>query len=92
MILLFPLRQKPENVEIIVGTIDLKNGGKAYQSKKFFAHEKHDSPRFSNDIALILINEEIKFDDKVEPIDLATEDTPADSTLQLSKILFQNET
>lgn len=64
----------------------MKNGGKYYQSKKFFAHEKHDVPYFANDIALILLDEEIKFDDKIKSIELATEDTPADTTLQLSKI------
>lgn len=68
----------------------MKKGGKYYQSKKFFGHEKFNEPNFANDIALILLDGEITFDDKVKLIELATatEDIPADTKLQLSKILF----
>lgn len=52
----------------MVGTIDLKSSGTRYEVENFIRHEEYDKPEFANDIAMIRVKGEIKFNDKVQPI------------------------
>lgn len=52
----------------MVGTIDLKSSGTRYEVENFIRHEEYDKPEFANDIAVIRVKGEIKFNDKVQPI------------------------
>lgn len=60
--------RKPENLQILVGTNDLKAGGTRYKVSKLIAHEEYNHPHFANDIGLILIDGTIEFNEKVQPI------------------------
>lgn len=56
------------NIEILVGTVNLKSGGTRYSVEKFIPHEQYDKPQFANDIALVRVKGKIAFNDKVKPI------------------------
>lgn len=62
------LNRRPENIKILVGTNDLKSGGKLYPVSKLIAHEDYNQPHFANDVGLILIDGEIEYNEKVQPI------------------------
>lgn len=63
-----------ESVDVLVGTNDLKNGGKYYKSNRFVLHENYNKPMYAYDIALIEVNETIEFNSLVQPIEPALED------------------
>lgn len=69
---------------MLVGTIDLKNGGTHYKVAKYITHEGYNSPQFANDIALIKVANEIEFNEKVQPIELAKEEVPDGAELTLT--------
>lgn len=50
------------------------NGGCTYGIVKFVVHEKHDDDLKFADIALMKTGEDIRFDDTVQPIPMATSD------------------
>lgn len=79
------ISQAAENLRILVGTNDLREGGTYYNVEKLIRHQNYNSPSFANDIALIKIVGEIDFNDKVQPIEVASEDVPDKTPLQLSK-------
>lgn len=68
-----PKQERDRNITIMVGTNDLKHGGKYYKAVKAIPHEKYHYPLFSNDIALIQVDEEIEFNEKVQPIKYSDE-------------------
>lgn len=74
----------PLSVRILVGTNDLKTGGKYYTAKRFVLHESFNNPRLSYDIALIQVKQTIEFNDRVKPIELSSEEVPDDAVLQLT--------
>lgn len=78
--------QRPSNVKILVGTNNLKQGGTYYQPKKFFQHSRYNKPAFANDIALVLVNQSVAFNDKVQSISFAADSVPAYTNLQLSML------
>lgn len=67
-----------QDVQILVGTNKLSDGGSYYRAKQIFPHDKFNKPRFeepesgqlqyANDIALIQTESSIKFNAKVYPI------------------------
>lgn len=63
-------------------------GRTVYKPKQFFIHEKHLNPPYANDIALILIDGEMKFNKKVEKIELARTAPEDGMMLKLSKLRF----
>lgn len=74
-------------VDVLVGTNDLKNGGKYYKAKKFILHENFNKPQYAYDIGLIKVNETIEFNALVQPIEPSSEDAdliPKDADLRLS--------
>lgn len=79
-----PNRLRGQNLEILVGTNDLKKGGKYYKVANFTTHEHFDSPLFAHDIAVVKLQDKIEFNDKVQPIELSKEDIPDGAQVQLT--------
>lgn len=77
-------RLAARDIEILVGTNDLTNGGKYYKAEKLTAHENYNKPLYANDIAVIKLQGKIEFSEKVQPIELGEEDVPAGSQVQLT--------
>ena len=63
----------PNSLDILVGTNDLKNGGTYYEVDKFIMHENYNGT-FAYDVAVIRVKETIKFNDRVKPIELSSEE------------------
>lgn len=74
----------PNNLEILVGTNDLGNGGTRYKIENIILHEDHNDPKFSNDIALIRVKGSIQFNDKVQPIEYSSEEVPDGTEVELT--------
>lgn len=72
------------DLRILVGTNDLKSGGKYYDVEKFVAHEKYDNPQYAYDIAVIKVKGLIEFNEKVQPIKLSQKEVPDGVELQLT--------
>ncbi|OXU23082.1 hypothetical protein TSAR_009315 [Trichomalopsis sarcophagae] len=66
-------------VTVVVGS-HLLNGdqGDSYKSEYIVYHEKYNGAMFVNDIGLIRVNRDIKFNDKVQSIPMPTEDFSKD--------------
>lgn len=66
-------------MEILVGTNNLRSGGKYYKAEHFKVH--HDYRRVGmkrvGDIAVLRIFDKFNFDEKVQPIELYSGDVPA---------------
>lgn len=70
--------KRTQDLQILVGTNKLGDGGSYYRAKQIFPHDKFNQPRFdepesgqlqyANDIALIQMESSIKLSDKVYPI------------------------
>lgn len=80
--------QKPGDLEIVVGTNDLKKGGTRYNVTALYHHSRYNNPSYANDIALIRINGTIKFTTLVQPIDYSPKEVQPNATLQLSKVML----
>lgn len=76
--------QRPENLEILVGTNNLKEGGTYYKVENYIKHPKFNQPNFANDIALIRVNGSITLNTKVQSIEFSSDEVPENSTLQLT--------
>lgn len=76
--------RKPQNITILVGTNNLKSGGTSYKVHKFIAHENYNQPPFAYDIGLILIDGEIEFNEKVQPIKCSNKFVKAGSKLSVT--------
>lgn len=81
---LFSHRLTPGGTEILVGTNDLTKGGRYYKVDKFVVHEDYEYPKHANDIAVIHVLESIEFNDKVQPIELETEEVSEGTELQFT--------
>lgn len=76
-----------EHVDILVGTNNLKNGGKYYKAKKFILHEKYNNPQYAYDIGLVEVNQTIEFNKLVQSIEPSSDDAdliPENADLILS--------
>lgn len=60
----------------MVGSNDLKCGGRFYEAERLILHEHFDTPRRANDIALIKVRGSIEFGENVKPIELEDEEVP----------------
>lgn len=76
--------QSASNLEVLVGTIDLKSGGTYYKVEKLIAHEDYNTPAFANDIALVRVQDAIQFSEKVQPIELLRDEVPDGAELTLT--------
>lgn len=71
------LSQPVHQLEIKVGTNNLKHGGEIYKVEKKIVHPNYDRPKYSNDIALLKTKGKMKFNSLVNAIALAkTTPTP----------------
>ncbi|XP_050668981.1 chymotrypsin-1-like [Leptidea sinapis] len=66
-------RLKPEYFKAIVGTNQLRAGGKAYDIRKVVQHENYDDNVIKNDIAIIFTEEAIELSDIVDVVELNDE-------------------
>jgi len=76
--------QSVKNLEVFVGSNDLRSGGTYYKVEKYITHEKYNQPSFANDIAVIRVQGSITFNDKVQPIEYSSEEVPDGAVLQLT--------
>lgn len=65
--------QDPEEMQVVVGSNKLDQPGDAYPVIKLIPHEHYSAFAFDNDTGLILLGENIKFNDLVKPVELAAE-------------------
>jgi trypsin len=75
---------KPRDVQVSVGTNDLRNGSIYYQPDKFIVHSRFFKPKYHNDIGIIRLEKEIKLNDGVKLISFTKMEIPENSTLALT--------
>lgn len=65
-------------MEILVGTNNIKSGGKYYRALVFKIHEDYNTGGMKRlgDIAVIRVAENISFNEKVQPIELYPNEVP----------------
>ncbi|CAB3226279.1 unnamed protein product [Arctia plantaginis] len=63
----------PSYYQAVVGTNQLRTGGKAYNIRKMVMHEEYDSYTLKNDIALLFTEKEMEFDSNVDAVELNDE-------------------
>ena len=63
----------PQSVEVMVGSTVLGQGT-YYKAQQFIKHERYNNPDFANDIALILVQGSIQFNQNVRPISYSSRD------------------
>ncbi|XP_045486411.1 chymotrypsin-2-like [Pieris rapae] len=67
--------RKPSKFFAVVGTLSRTKGGTKYEISKVITHKEHNKPtKFKNDIAVISTKKAIKFNKKVQPLPLPTQD------------------
>ncbi|CAH0699285.1 unnamed protein product [Spodoptera exigua] len=76
--------QSKYSMIVVVGTTNRLIGGDTYSVDKIAIHEKYDSTEIKNDVSVIKVSRDIKFNDVVQPIALPDEDTGAGVDLFLS--------
>uniref|UniRef100_A0A182MB45 Peptidase S1 domain-containing protein n=1 Tax=Anopheles culicifacies TaxID=139723 RepID=A0A182MB45_9DIPT len=74
---------EPNNLEVLVGTNSLKEGGKLLKANKFFLHN-FVSPQNNNDIALIRLEQPVQFTELVQSIEYSEKAVPANVTARLT--------
>lgn len=68
---LYNFSERPRDVEVLVGTNNLKAGGTRYKTNKTFIHEDYDKSNYAYDIALLRVQSPIEFNSKVQPIEIS---------------------
>ncbi|XP_047526059.1 chymotrypsin-2-like [Pieris napi] len=58
-------------IRVVIGTNSLVTGGDKYSVENVFIHEEFDQSTILNDISLIKVNEDIRFSERVKPIEIA---------------------
>ncbi|XP_053620219.1 chymotrypsin-1-like isoform X2 [Plodia interpunctella] len=66
-------RARPEYLKAVVGTNQLRAGGKSYTIRKIVPHEDYDDDIIKNDIAILFTDEEIDFGSIVDAVELNDE-------------------
>lgn len=79
-----PNRIKPEDLQIYLGSNDLKGNGTYYKAEKIIVHEQHNIPSSANDIAVIRVQGSIALSDRVKTIEYSPEEVPDGVVAQLT--------
>ncbi|CAD7081454.1 unnamed protein product [Hermetia illucens] len=74
----------PESLKVLTGTQDLKGQGVYYFPKKIYVHEKYNKPAYHNDIALIRLNDSIRYNEFTQKISFSPNDSPDDAVITLT--------
>lgn len=61
---------KPLYMRAVVGTNQLRSGGKSYAIRKIVAHEEYDGDAIVNDIAVVFTHREVQFGEAVDAVEL----------------------
>lgn len=69
-------------MEILVGTDNLKSGGKYYPVGRLFKHDDYDKDLHRNDLTVIRMQEKFEFGDHVQPIELSSKEAPDGASLE----------
>lgn len=72
----------PKNLQVVVGTNDLKSRGQNYTVRSPIKYEKFKYKESYYDIAMVEVREEIEFNEKVQPIQLSAEEIPEGTIVQ----------
>ncbi|XP_062543909.1 chymotrypsin-2-like [Armigeres subalbatus] len=60
--------QTPGQLNVLVGTNSLKEGGELHETDKFVTHKYYNKPQFHNDVALVRLKSKLQFSTKVKAI------------------------
>ena len=63
----------PTDIRAVTGTLDLRNLNASVQSRNVvhvIEHEKYNDTTWENDIAILVLNESLVFDNFTQPIDI----------------------
>ncbi|XP_047526431.1 chymotrypsin-1-like [Pieris napi] len=69
-------RKNMKEMSIVVGSHTIDKGGNRYKIKKLIPHLDYYKPTVKNDIGIVQIQGKIKYNDKVQPIELLKEMAP----------------
>lgn len=69
-------------MEILVGTDNLKSGGKYYPVGRLFKHDDYDKDLHRNDLTVIRMQEKFEFGDHIQPIELSSKEAPDGASLE----------
>ncbi|XP_041972083.1 chymotrypsin-2-like [Aricia agestis] len=75
---------RPQFMRAVVGTNQLRAGGKSYSIRKIVSHEEYDGDVIVNDIAIVFTNKEIQFSETVDAVELNDEPVEAGEELLLT--------
>ncbi|XP_055626194.1 chymotrypsin-1-like [Toxorhynchites rutilus septentrionalis] len=76
--------ETPGEINVLVGTNSLKEGGQLYESEKFIQHKQYNDPQFSNDIALIRLKSELQLAANVSIIEYSEREIGANLSVKLT--------
>ena len=76
--------QTPGQLNVLVGTNSLKEGGQLYESDKFVSHKRYNRPQFHNDIALVRLKSKLQFSDVVKPVEYSEKTVGQDQPVRLT--------
>ncbi|XP_050073008.1 chymotrypsin-2-like [Anopheles maculipalpis] len=74
---------EPRNMDVLVGTNSLTEGGTLLKVDKFFLHN-YTSPEFNNDIALMRLEKPVQFSELVQSIAYSAKVVPVNATVRLT--------
>lgn len=75
---------KPDDLEVLVGTNSLKEGGQRYKADKLFYHSRYNRPQFHNDVGLVRLAKPVTFSNLVQSIAYSEKEVPANVTVRLT--------
>ncbi|XP_047526033.1 chymotrypsin-2-like [Pieris napi] len=68
------VKKRTNELSIVVGSHQIKTGGQRYKIKKLVPHEQFSKATWKNDVGVVQVEGNIKFNDNVQPIELFKQD------------------